>query len=605
VNPLSNFARRPDGPTGRVALLLMALLAGCGGVGGGTPTGNLVCHGDRDDVVVGGNVTFVKRLYDRHGLTGRRVVKPVRYALVEMVREVDGSVVTWTYTDENGNYCAAVRGVSREFPAVYPRVVSRTDPSKFKIAVVNDITIPPSFASLYSLLGAPFNGAIPGIYTRDLAVPVLAQLSGAPFSLSGAFNILDVATIGAETAVALAGRAPGATLLLGWTPGTAFGAGTVGTYFVADDPTQVNDPAQQMAGIELSGGDGGGDPDSGDHDEFDDDVILHEYGHFMSYSFSKPAEAGGTHYLNDSSQDIRLAWSEGWATFFSAVARDGAHLPDSHLMVNTRGGDPGHPEQPFSYFFEIETPHSDLLSSSAIGTPLETHGVYTTSEVAVSAVLWDLYDSSNESGDSYSLGASGVWDVFRRLSAAPNNVSLDTFAEYFAMQFGLPNLAKTAELRRVQYVADQYEVLGDDQIGPSVPGAIPSLPTCHTLFPKGDVDHVKIELTAPSQVTVETFNLSNGADTTLQLLDANGTVVLANDNKVPPAMPSEVTSCGNRRIRIPQFYFEEGINNGENLASAVGPVELPAGTYFAVVKASGSNPAAGSLGSYDLIVTLQ
>jgi hypothetical protein len=191
------------------------------------------------------------------------------------------------------------------------------------------------------------------------------------------------------------------------------------------------------------------------------------------------------------------------------------------------------------------------------------------------------------------------------LSAAPNNVSLDTFAEYFAMQFGLPNLAKTAELRRVQYVADQYEVLGDDQIGPSVPGAIPSLPTCHTLFPKGDVDHVKIELTAPSQVTVETFNLSNGADTTLQLLDANGTVVLANDNKVPPAMPSEVTSCGNRRIRIPQFYFEEGINNGENLASAVGPVELPAGTYFAVVKSSGSNPAAGSLGSYDLIVTLQ
>jgi hypothetical protein len=530
-----------------------------------------------------------------------------------MVLEVDGSVVTWTYTDENGNYCVAVRGVPKEFPAVYPRVVSRTDPSRFKIAVVNDITIPPSFASLYSLTGAPFNGANPGIYTRDLAVPVLAEFGGTLFSLSGAFNILDVATFGAETAIALAGRAPGATLLLGWTPGTPFGSGTVGTYFVADDPTQVNDPTQQLAGIELSGGDGGNDPDSGDHDEFDDDVILHEYGHFMSYSFSKPAEAGGTHYLNDSTQDIRLAWSEGWATFFSAVARDRAHLPDSDAMVNTRGGDPGHPENPFSYFFEIETPHSDLLSSPSIATPLETHGVYSTSEVAVSAVLWDLYDSANEPGDSFSLGASAVWDVFRRLAAAPANVSLDTFADYFAMQFGMTNLAKTAGLRQIQYAQDAFEALGDNQVGASVPEAIPGLATCRTLFPEADVDYVKILVSTPSRVTVETFNLSNGADTTLQLLDANGAVIvlsngapMENDNAAAPRL-FESTTCGNRRIPIPYFYFDQGINNGARLASTVssGTEVLPAGTYFAVVKASESNPAAGSLGSYDLIVTLQ
>jgi hypothetical protein len=464
--------------------------------------------------------------------------------------------------------------------------------------VVNDITIPPSFASLYSQTGAPFNGTTPGVFTRDMAVPVLADVSGAPFSLSGAFNILDVATLGAETAIALAGRAPSAELLLGWTPGTAFGSGTIGTYFVGDDPTQ------QLAGIELSGGDGGGDPDAGDHDEFDDDVILHEYGHFMAYSFSKPAEAGGTHYLNDSTQDIRLAWSEGWATFFSAVARDRAHLPDSHVMVNTRGGDPGHPENPFSYFFEIETPHSDLLSSPAIATPLETHGVYSTSEVAVSAVLWDLYDSANEPGDSYALGASGVWDVFRRLAAAPDNVSLDTFADYFAMQFGMTNLAKAAALRQIQYVSDAFEVLGDNQVGPSVPEALPGLPTCRTLFPEGDVDYVKILVSNPSRLTVETFNLSNGADTIIRLLDATGTEVLSNDNKTTPRL-FEVTSCGNRRVPIPVFYFEEGINNGERLASKVGPVEVQPGTYFAMVTASRTNLAAGTLGSYDLIVNLQ
>src|SRR5574341_543648 len=96
---------------------------------------------------------------------------------------------------------------------------------------------------------------------------------------------------------------------------------------------------------------------SGDHDEFDDDVILHEYGHFMAFSFSKAAEAGGAHYLNDSTQDIRLAWSEGWATFLSAAVRN------SPVMVNTRGGDPGHPDHDLSYAFNIETPHSDVLTA--------------------------------------------------------------------------------------------------------------------------------------------------------------------------------------------------------------------------------------------------
>jgi hypothetical protein len=587
-------------------VLILALLAGCGGgAGGGTPTTNLVCRGD--GVVVGGTVTFVKRLYDKQGLTGRRVVKPVRYALVEIVLEIDGRTVVSTHTDENGNYCVAVKGVPSGSPVVYPRVATKTDPSHFRISVVNDITLDPSLWSLYSLTGAPFRGTISGNYTRDLAVPVFVQVSGVPFSLSGAFNILDVATRGAETAIAMAGRFPSTELLLGWTPGTAFGSGTVGTYFVGDDPTK------RLAGIELSGGDGGGDADAGDHDEFDDDVILHEFGHFTSYLFSKPAEAGGTHYLNDNTEDIRLAWSEGWATFFSAAARDRENLSDSHVMVNTRGGDPGHPEHPFSYSFEIETPHSDLLSSPGIATPLETHGVYTTSEVAVASVLWDLYDSSNEPGDSFSLGLSGVWDVFRRLVSAPANVSLDTFATYFAGQFGMPNLAKTAGLRQIQYSQDQYESAGDDQIGTSVSESLPWVPTCHTLFPAGDVDHIRITLTAPSRVTVETFNLSNGADTVLQLLDANGAVVvlsngtrLENDNAAVPRL-FESTSCGNRRIPIPRFYFDQGIHNGARLASTVstGVAELPAGTYFAAVKASGSNPAAGSLGSYDVIVTLQ
>ncbi len=592
MNPLSNFATRPSRLRVWGAVWGVILLAGCGGAGGGTPTGDLICRGS--GVIVGGKVTFIKRLYNERGLTGARVILPVRYALVELVLEVDGRTVGSAYTDEDGNYCVQASGVPAQFPAIYPRVATRTNPDRFKIAVVDSINNP--LPNVYSRPGASLNGTASGIYHRDIAIPVLAELgSGVLFSLSGAFNILDVATRGAEKAIEMAGRPPSAELLIGWTPGTVFGSGTIGTYFVGDDPTQ------RIAGIELSGGAGGPDPDSGDHDEFDDDVILHEYGHFMAYSFSKPAEAGGTHYLNDSTQDIRLAWSEGWATFLSAAVRE------SPVMVNTRGGDPGHPEHDFSYAFDIEAPHSAILT--AIGTPLEEHGVYTTSEVSVSSVLWDLYDSRNESGDRYALGLRGVWDVFARLVTAPSNVSLETFADFFAnqAQFGMPNLAETAELRRVQFFADSYEDV-DDQPGPNAPAAVNGVVTCHTLFPKGDVDYVQIVLSAPSAVTVETYNLSNGADTLLQLLDSSGTLLGENDN-VPPPPPSEPlppfrpTGCGNRLVPIPDAYYVVGLNNGARLASKF-ETTLPAGTYYAKVSSSSSrNLGAGELGSYDLVVT--
>jgi hypothetical protein len=578
------------------AVWTVILLAGCGGAGGGTPTNDLICRGS--GTIVGGKVTFIKRLHDERGLTGARVVLPVRYALVELVLQVDGRTVGRTYTDENGNYCVQASGVPSQFPDVYPRVATRTNPDRFKIAVVDSINNPQP--SVYSRPGASLDGTAPGIYDRDIAIPVWADLgSGVLFSLSGAFNILDVATRGAETAIQMAGRPPTAELLIGWTPGTVFGSGTIGTYFVGDERIQ------SIAGIELSGGAGGIDPDSGDHDEFDDDVILHEYGHFMAYSVSSPAEAGGPHYLNDSTQDIRLAWSEGWATFLSAAVRN------SPVMVNTRGGDPGHPEHDFSYAFDIERPHSDVLSHPSIGTPLEEHGVYTTSEVSVASVLWDLYDSRNESGDRFTLTLRGVWDVFARLVTVQSNVSFETFADFLPSHLS-PDLAVTANLRRMEFSADYYED-ADDTITANTPQPSSGAVTCHTLFPKGDVDYVKITLSVPSTVTIETVNLSNGADTFVQLVDSNGTVVvldgvpLQNDN-APAPRPFTLTQCGNRRTEIPQVYFERGLNNGARLASTVstGASLLPTGTYYARVSSSPNrNLGAGELGSYDLVVTIQ
>src|ERR1700756_5147679 len=58
-----------------------------------------------------------------------------------------------------------------------------------------------------------------------------------------------------------------------------------------------------------------------DSDEFDDSVILHEFGHLAAASFSRDSSPGGIHVLGDA-LDPRIAWSEGWANFFSSAVRN-------------------------------------------------------------------------------------------------------------------------------------------------------------------------------------------------------------------------------------------------------------------------------------------
>ena len=564
------------------AIASLAGLVGCGSGGGGTPIGDLICRGE--GVVVGGKVTFVKRLYSPQGLTGERIVKPVRYGAVEIVREVDGSVVATTFTDKNGSYCTDIPTLT-SFSTVYPRVASRTDPQKFKIVVSNESI------ELYSRPGDPFDASKPGLYKRDFPLPLLAQISGYAFPFSGAFNIMDVLTRGEEKAVELTGQAPVDTLFGVWTPGSVFGSGTVGTYFAPDDGTK-------NAYVVLSGGDAGG-PDVGDHDEYDDDVIFHEFGHFMAYSFSKPSEVGGTHYLNDNTQDIRLSWSEGWATFFSAAIRN------SPVMVNTYAGDPGSLNREFSYSFDIEKPHSDVLTS--IGTPLEDHGTYTTSEVSVAAALWDLLDGYGEGGDVSSEGLQRVWQIMSRFKTVPPpTVTLETFATYFKDLFGpttFANFATTVTLRKIEFVPDQYESVPDNAILPNTPDAgVAPTSTCHTLYPVGDVDYAKFTVDVPRSVTVQTFNLTNGADTSLQIVDANSVVKVENDDAIVPYQPQR---C-NRLVPVPESYRvgpSAGPNNGERFASSVTFVAQP-GIYYAKVTASpkGQSAGAGTMGSYGLQV---
>ena len=62
---------------------------------------------------------------------------------------------------------------------------------------------------------------------------------------------------------------------------------------------------------------------------FDNDVIIHEYAHFLESTLARTDSFGGPHN-GTQPIDPRLAWSEGFANFFQAAVQETADYRDSH-----------------------------------------------------------------------------------------------------------------------------------------------------------------------------------------------------------------------------------------------------------------------------------
>ena len=96
----------------------------------------------------------------------------------------------------------------------------------------------------------------------------------------------------------------------GLSPGTYYGDPSVGISFFA--PTSGGG---LYGGLYILGGIEG--EICTDTDHYDNSVIIHEYGHFLEKSFAQSDSPGGSHD-GDNIIDPRLAWSEGWADFFQS-----------------------------------------------------------------------------------------------------------------------------------------------------------------------------------------------------------------------------------------------------------------------------------------------
>ncbi len=122
-----------------------------------------------------------------------------------------------------------------------------------------------------------------------------------------------------------------------------------------------------------------------DTDEYDGHVVLHELGHYFEDKFSRADSIGGSHSFGDR-LDMRVAFGEGFGNAWSAIISDDPFYRDSSGSKQDVG-------------FHISMEENSVANA----------GWY--SESSVQSILYDIYDSTNESNDAVSLGFTPIYNV--------------------------------------------------------------------------------------------------------------------------------------------------------------------------------------------------
>ncbi len=365
-------------------------------------------------VEVQGRAFYEKLLVTEAGLVGApTVMVPIRDARIEVFDQVTGGLFTSTSTDYEGNF-QTVAPVGANYGV---RVLSHSD--------VWGVTVAD-------------NTAGSGVYLEAMALdPELPALLVATDldRVSGAFNILEVVRRGDVFLNTLDPSLPLPELTIFWSPLNTSVRGDVtqgqigGTFFSVSDGTAF------VLGDRST-----------DSDEFDDAVLLHEYAHLLAASFSRDDSRGGEHVLGDV-LDPRVAWSEGWANFFSAAVRDESMYRDSYGV----GG-----ANVLEYDLEENVP------------PGDQPGYW--SEFSVHSMLWDFLDDADDAGGTVEIPLAAIWSAFRGLADAVPFVYSPTYLERLVA-------IEAIDIAAVEQIARQRSIDFASGADPTVSNPFPRLVT--------------------------------------------------------------------------------------------------------------------------------
>lgn len=123
--------------------------------------------------------------------------------------------------------------------------------------------------------------------------------------------------------------------------------------------------------------------DNSDTDEYDDHVVVHEWGHYFEDQLSRSDSIGGPHSGGEK-LDPRVAMGEGFGNALSGIITDDPFYRDS--SGNQQGS---------GFAINVETN--------------EPAGWF--DEATVQSVLYDIYDSGDDGSDTLSLGLGPVYET--------------------------------------------------------------------------------------------------------------------------------------------------------------------------------------------------
>jgi len=449
-----------------------------------------------------GTFLYQDREWDSSGFTGTVVERPIRFADVEVL-DADGrnkrALLAEGKTDENGIFTVDVPDSSTR--TVYVRAVTTsTQTSDLSVEVETHGGSP------YAVRSADVPNHDPNANV-DFGIMVAAVGGGGE-----AFNMFDLLVYGADFIAHLDGGRPDKRKLV--TINWEIDGGVTGAASTSGKVITMRDYAA-----------------------YDDTVVLHEWSHYAMNMYSGSANFGGSHFLADCDQNPRLSFDEGRASAFGCKVRRYFGMPNANIYIRTTGAaGPGGVQN----WFDLE----NEVQYACDGT---------TSEVVVARGLWDISDDAattdttpgiEESHDLLDLPDGEVWEVHSGTLVWPY-----TFEQFWDGWFEAGN-GYLLEMRGVMgflgidYEQDAYEP--NDGAADAVSIAPDGSPVLLTFFsdPDGDgigqVDDDYFTLDAVSGVgyEVETLDLRSAADTLLEILDSDGSTVLASNDDRSEGDPS-------------------------------------------------------------------
>ena len=491
--------------------------------------------------VATGTFRYEDRVFNEDGYTGALAVLPIRFAKVE-IRDMNSNggqqLLATGATDLGGNFSINVIDSSTKTRSIIARVISDSSPVAGLHLIVTNVN---GTQNPYAVSSAAINHSNPNL---NLNLGVTTAMVGAGGEV---FNLYDVAYNSLDYLRFLNGSYPGSAepLSVRW---ESFSGFTV-THYLPGGEIKVGDPSA-----------------------YSDTVVAHESGHYAREVYSATDSPGGTHRLSNCNQDLRLAWEEGWATYFGQAVRKHFILPNPHLYVKMTAA-PGAGN--LDFYFDVETEVPFLCDGAA-------------SEVTVYAALWDVIDSAatpdgspglDEAWDFMGSAETMVWNVMKNHIRTATNRTLEDFWDGW-FQLGQGNQPFMQEIFE-NHIVDYFESPAEPNNAVAAASPIPTngFPMNETYFRDqgngagmADLDFFRFDAEVGTTYAIETRNLISDANTSLVLYAPDGVSVLASNDDVAPGTKSSLINF---------------------LAPATG-------TYY--VK-SFHGPGWGIYGSYDISVT--